>query len=141
MKESKFTKFLRFKRFFYKKRIIFISKPLDFLYKVIFCCDIPASVKIGKGSKFAHSGLACVIHPRTEIGKWCKIYQNVTIGSRNGEGPPKIGDNVYIGAGACILGNISIGNNVKIGANAVVLKDIPDNCCVVGIPGKILPNK
>ena len=50
----------------------------------------------------------------------------------------RIGNNCMIGAGAVILGNIVIGDNVKIGANAVVLKDIPDNCTVVGIPGKII---
>ena len=49
-----------------------------------------------------------------------------------------IGDNVLIGAGACILGNVKIGNNVRIGANAIVLNDIPDNAVVVGVPGKIV---
>lgn len=51
--------------------------------------------------------------------------------------------NVFIGAGACVLGGITVGDNVSIGANSVVLHDIPDNCVVVGIPGKIvkgLPN-
>ena len=120
IKESTFPKLVRFKSFFYKKRIIFIAKHLDFLYKVIFCCDIPASVKLWKGSKFAHFRLACVIHPRIEIGEGCKIFQNVTIWSRNGEWQPKIG------------------NNVKIGANALVLKEIPNNCSVIGISGKII---
>ncbi len=62
-------------------------------------------------------------------------------GERNGKGGPTIGDNVVIGAGACILGEIKIGNNVNIGANAVVLTDIPDNCTVVGVPGKIIYNE
>ena len=56
-------------------------------------------------------------------------------------GVPIIGNNCYIGPGAKIFGGISIGNNVAIGANAVVFKDIPDNSTVVGVPGRILPNK
>ncbi|MEH7293565.1 serine acetyltransferase [Priestia megaterium] len=138
MKESKFTKLLRFKRWFKVKRIPIIPGFLDLIYRTLFSCDIPSSVAFGKGSKFAHHGLGCVIHPRAVIGSNCKLFQRVTIGSRNGEGPPILGDNVYVGAGACILGKITIGNNVKIGANSVVLKDIPDNSIVVGIPGKVV---
>jgi len=51
---------------------------------------------------------------------------------------PKIGDNVYIGAGAKVFGSITIGNNVFIGANSVVVNDVPDNCTVVGAPAKIV---
>lgn len=71
------------------------------------------------------------------IGNKFKCKQNVTIGD-NGHGIPTIGNNVFVGVGACILGNIVIGNNVIIGANAVVTKDIPDNCVVAGIPAKII---
>jgi serine O-acetyltransferase len=72
------------------------------------------------------------------------IYQNVTLGAKsNGGGyaSPTIGDNVMIGAGVAILGNVNIGNNVLIGANAVVVSDVPDNCTVVGIPAKIVGKK
>ena len=58
-------------------------------------------------------------------------------GSKN-QGAPTIGDNVYIGAGAKIIGGIKIGNNVRIGANAVVFTDIPDNCTVVAASGRII---
>ena len=53
-------------------------------------------------------------------------------------GVPVIGDNVYVGVGAKVLGNIKVGHNVKIGANAVVLNDLPDNVTAVGIPAKIV---
>ena len=66
------------------------------------------------------------------------MNQNVSIAGRNNRGTPVIGNNVFIGAGACVLGGIKIGNNVSIGANAVVLDDIPDNSVVVGIPGKVV---
>lgn len=70
------------------------------------------------------------------IGDNCIIFQQVTIGSvmlpdGGRRGAPVIGDNVYIGAGAKVIGAIRVGNNVRIGANAVVHKDVPDNCVVV----------
>lgn len=75
-------------------------------------------------------------------GKNATIFQQVTIGVKNYEDGldkvPHIGDDVFIGAGAKILGNIRVGNCVKIGANAVVTKDVPDNCTVVGNPGVII---
>lgn len=75
-----------------------------------------------------------VINKDALIGENCTIFQQVTIGAVQGKvGAPIIGDNVYIGAGAKILGNIKVGNNVKIGANTVVTKDVPDGVTVVGI--------
>lgn len=140
-KEQKFVKYLRLKNYLYKCKIPIIPKILDIIGRLAFSCEIPSSVEMGDGIVFAHYGLGVVIHGRTTIGKNVKIYQNVTIGSRNNIGPPKIGDNVLIGTGAAILGNINIGNNVKIGANSVVLDDIPDDSVVVGIPGKIIKLK
>lgn len=81
------------------------------------------------------------------IGETCVIGDNVTLfhgvtlggtGKEKGKRHPTIGNNVFIGSGAKILGNITIGNNVKIGANSVILESIPDNVTVVGIPGKII---
>lgn len=137
-KEQKFVRFLRFKHFLYRKKIPLLPRLLDILTRVIFSCEIPASVSMGKGIVFAHYGIGVVIHRRSIIGENVKIYQNVTIGSRNNVGPPIIGDKVLIGSGACILGNIRIGNNVQIGANAVVLYDVPDNSVVAGVPAKII---
>ena len=68
-----------------------------------------------------------------KIGKNFKCKHNVTIGNNSGGGPV-IGDNVFVGVGACVLGDITIGNNVKIGANCVVLHSVPDNATVVGNP-------
>ncbi|MBS7528097.1 serine acetyltransferase [Fusibacter paucivorans] len=121
-------------------RMTRLTSFLNYLTRFLFSCEIPASVVIGSNIVFAHYGLGVTIHGRTTIGDNVKIYQNVTIGSRNGEGPPRIGDNVLIGAGACILGDITIGNNVQIGANAVVLHNIPDNSIAVGVPAKVISN-
>ncbi|BAN22740.1 serine acetyltransferase [Caballeronia insecticola] len=78
-----------------------------------------------------------------KVGRNCVIFQQVTIGSITlpdsaGAGAPTIGDNVYIGAGAKIVGNVVVGDNVRIGANAVVYKDVPSNSVVVGGEQKII---
>ena len=71
------------------------------------------------------------------IGKKVLIFQQVTIGVKDGK-KPKILDNVTICCGAKVLGGITIGNNAVIGANAVVVKDVPDNAIVGGVPAKII---
>ncbi len=77
-----------------------------------------------------HGLYGIVVSHNAVIGKNATIFHQVTIGEGN-DGAPSIGDNVYIGAGAKIVGGITIGDNVKIGANCVVFQDIPDNCTVV----------
>ena len=74
------------------------------------------------------------------IGDDVLLYQEVTLGGtgiETGKRHPTIGNNVVIGAGAKVLGNISIGDNSYIGSNAVVIKDVPPNSTVVGVPGRI----
>lgn len=84
-----------------------------------------------------------MIHDSVSIGKNATIYNGVTIGLQHDEDSqgPVIGDNVYIGSGAKILGKIKIGHNVSIGANAVVIRDVPDNSIAVGIPARIIAKK
>lgn len=93
---------------------------------------------IGPGLNVQH-GFGIVIGPRNKIGKNFCIHQGVTIGQRLINSPSEhaqIGDNVIVGAGAKIMGNITIGDNVKIGANAVLLCNADSNCTYVGIPAK-----
>ena len=78
-----------------------------------------------------------IISHYAKFGKNCTIFQQVTVAEENGKAAT-IGDNVFIGAGAKIIGEVTIGNNVKIGANAVVVHDVPDDCTVVGVPGRII---
>ena len=99
--------------------------------------------KIGKGFYIGHFG-TIIINGEVSIGQNCNISQGVTIGIAGREdnrGTPTIGDNVYIGPGAKIFGNITIGNNVGVGANAVVSKDVHDGSVVGGIPAKVLSTK
>lgn len=101
--------------------------------------SIPASAKIGKGFYVGHFG-SIILHSEVVMGEHCSIGPGVLIGTRGvgNKGVAVIGNNVYIGVGAKILGKITIGNNVKIGANAVVVSNIPDGATAVGIPAKIV---
>lgn len=105
--------------------------------------------RINGGSYFAgkpnlpHGIKGIFITDSSKIGKNCTIFQQVTIGIKayDGSKGPIIGDNVFIGAGAKIIGPIKIGNNVKIGANAVVCEDIPDNATVVSEKSRVIIRK
>lgn len=102
--------------------------------------DIHFKTEIGSGFYIGHFG-GIVVSDLAKIGRNCNISQGVTIGKANrGKrmGYPTVGNNVYIGPGAKIVGAVNIGNNVAIGANCVVTHDIPDNAVVVGIPGRII---
>lgn len=80
--------------------------------------------------QFPHGLYGIIVSHNAVIGRNATIFHQVTIGEGKG-GAPIIGDNVCIGAGAKIIGNIKIGNNVRVGANCVVFFDVPDNCTVV----------
>lgn len=120
-------------------KIPFVSKIIMYSIRFIFGCYIPYTAEIGTGTKFGYGGIGIVIHNRSIIGTNCVISQGVTIGGTSGKYEvPKIGNDVFIGAGAKIIGPITIGNNTVIAANAVVIKDVPANCLVGGIPAKII---
>lgn len=100
--------------------------------------SIPAATDIGKGFRIHHFG-GVIFHSNVKMGENCTVYQGVTLGDKGGWGnPPTIGNNVLIGAGAKVLGDIIIGDNVAIGANAVVLSSIPPNSIAAGIPAKVV---
>lgn len=109
-----------------------IKRLIEIYLRIIFSCDIPSEVEIGENCRFGHNALGVVIGPNVVIGKNCRIGHNVTIGGRNGNPRvPIIGDNVLIGAGSIILGDITIGDNSKIGAGTVVVKNVPANTTVI----------
>lgn len=100
--------------------------------------EIHPGAVIGK-NLFIDHGFGVVIGETCIIGDNVIIYQGVTLGGtgkESGKRHPNVGNNVFIGSGAKILGNINIGNNVKIGAGAVVLSDVLDNVTVVGVPAR-----
>lgn len=101
---------------------------------------VPYQADIGEGTIIGYQGIGVVIHKRCVIGRNCHIAQNVTLGGGGGPegGLPVLGDNVTVGAGAVVLGNVKIGENAIIGANAVVLNDIPADAVAVGVPAKVV---
>ena len=126
--------------FFYIRKHYFIARFLSERAKRKTGIEIHPGATIGK-NLFIDHGTGIVIGETTIIKDNVTIYHGVTLGGRGkdkGKRHPTIGNNVIIGCGAKILGNINIDDNVKIGANAVVLKDVKNNSTVVGIPGKII---
>jgi serine O-acetyltransferase len=109
-------------------------------YSIKYGITIPRTTQIGPGFYIGHFG-GIVVHGDCRIGRDCNISQGVTLGQAN-RGPrmgvPVIGDRVYMGPGAKIVGAVRIGSNVAIGANAVVTRDVPDNAVVAGVPARII---
>lgn len=100
---------------------------------------IPYNV-CGPGLAIVHYG-TIIISNNTIIGKNCRIHAEINIGTSGGSTKaPQLGDNVYIGPGAKLVGDITIGNDVCIGANAVVVKDVEDGITVGGVPAKKISN-
>ncbi len=102
--------------------------------------EIHPGAEIGKGLFIDH-GSGVIIGETTIIGDNVTLYQGVTLGGtgkEQGKRHPTLEDNVMVSAGAKVLGSITIGANTKIGAGSVVLEDVPPNCTVVGVPGRVV---
>ena len=126
--------------FLFKLHVPILPRFINYLTRFLTGIDIHPGAKISSGIMIDH-GMGVVIGETAEIAKGCLIYQGVTLGGtgkESGKRHPTLKENVVIGSGAKILGNIIIGKNVRIGAGSVVMRDVPDNCTVVGIPGKVV---
>jgi serine O-acetyltransferase len=105
-----------------------------------FGISVPYTSDIGPGLYIGHHG-CIVVSGIAKLGRNCNLSQGVTIGVKNRgkyKGAPIIGNNVYVGPGAKIIGAVKVGNNVAIGANCVVTHDIEDDSVVVGVPGRVI---
>jgi serine O-acetyltransferase len=99
--------------------------------------SVNASSTVGPG--FIIHNFSCIFVWAEQIGESCTVNQGVTIGNLRGSGGlPKLGNHVYVGAGAKVLGNVKIGDNVVIAANSLVIMDVPDNATVMGVPARII---
>lgn len=117
-----------------------LARVLSQITRFMTGVEIHPAAQIGRRFFIDHA-MGVVIGETTVIGDDCVLYQGVTLGgtgNESGKRHPTLGNNVMVGTGAKVLGNIRIGDNVKIGGNSVVVKDVPDNCTVVGIPGRIV---
>ncbi len=131
--------YYRVSHFFYRIHFFFIARLISQIARFFTGIEIHPGAKIGKGLFIDH-GMGVVVGETSIIGDNVLLYQGVTLGGtglEKGKRHPTIGNNVVIGGGAKVLGNIAIGDNSYIGANAVVIKDVPPNSTVVGIPGRI----
>lgn len=127
---------------FYKRKHYLIARFISEKAKKKTGIEIHPGATIGH-YLFIDHGIGVVIGETAIIGDNVTMFHGVTLGGtgkEKGKRHPTIGNNVFIGSGAKILGNIKIGNNVKIGANAVILKNVEDNTTVVGVPGKTVRN-
>jgi serine O-acetyltransferase len=132
--------FHRFAHWLYYIGIPFIPRLISHLGRFFTGIEIHPGAQIGQGVFIDH-GMGVVIGETAIVGDYSLIYQGVTLGGTGkqiGKRHPTLGENVVVGAGAKVLGNIQIGNNVRIGAGSVVLKDVPSDCTVVGVPGRVV---
>ena len=121
----------------------FIPRFISYLTRIITGIEIHPKAQIGNRFFIDH-GEGVVIGETTIIGDDVLIYQQVTLGgtgNEHGKRHPTRGNNVIIGAGAKVLGNITIGDNTRVGAGSVVVDDVPEHCTVVGVPGRVVQQK
>ena len=126
----------------YLERKLYEAQEQAFKSRIETGIEIHPGAKIGRRCYIDH-GMGVVIGETAEIGDDVLIYHSVTLGAvtnKKVKRHPTIGNNVMIGAGAVILGNVKVGDDCKIGANSVVLKDIPKDCTAVGAPARIIPH-
>jgi len=120
--------------------IPFIPRLISHTARAFTGIEIHPGATIGSGVFIDH-GMGVVVGETAIIGDLSLIYQGVTLGGtgkESGKRHPTLGTGVVVGAGAKVLGNLQIGNNVRIGAGSVVLREVPSDCTVVGVPGRIV---
>lgn len=123
----------------YQREHYALARFISQIARLLTQVEIHPGAKLGRRLFIDHG--AGVVIETAEIGNDVTLYQGVTLGGtgkESGKRHPTIGNDVVVGAGAKVLGSFRVGNNVKIGAGSVVLKPVPDDCTVVGIPGRIV---
>jgi len=132
--------FYRINHWLWNRGFFLLSRWLSQCARFLTGVEVHPGARIGR-RLFIDHGMGVVIGETTIIGDDVTMYQGVTLGGtgkEQGKRHPTIGDNVVIGGGAKILGNITVGKNCRIGAGSVVLRNVPDDSTVVGVPGHIV---
>jgi serine O-acetyltransferase len=130
----------RFAHWLNRLGLPFFPRLISHLSRFFTGIEIHPGAQIGRGVFIDH-GMGVVIGETAIVGDYALIYQGVTLGGtgkESGKRHPTLGDHVIVGTGAKVLGNIQLGNNARIGAGSVVLRDVPADCTVVGVPGRIV---
>ena len=120
-----------------------LARFLSQLARLLTGIEIHPGAQIGR-RLFIDHGMSVVIGETTVVGDDVTLYQGVTLGGtgkEKGKRHPTLANNVVVGAGAKILGNVVVGENCRVGAGSVVLRDVPDNSTIVGVPGHVILRK
>ena len=130
----------RVAHFCFRHRLYTLARVISQVSRFFTGIEIHPGAQIGQ-RLFIDHGMGVVVGETCIIGDDVVIYQGVTLGGtgkEKGKRHPTIGNNVVIGSGAKVLGSFTVGNNSNIGSNSVVLREVPENCTVVGNPGRIV---
>ncbi|HUK23107.1 MAG TPA: serine O-acetyltransferase [Terriglobales bacterium] len=130
----------RLSHWMWRHHMHFLGRILSQAARLATGVEIHPGAQIGR-RLFIDHGMGVVIGETSIVGDDVTVYQGVTLGGtgkESGKRHPTIGNNVIIGSGAKLLGNIHIGENCRVGANSVVLRNVPDNSTIVGVPGHIV---
>jgi serine O-acetyltransferase len=120
-----------------------LARLLSHISRFVTGIEIHPGANLGPGFFIDH-GMGVVIGETSDVGENVTLYHGVTLGgtsTKKEKRHPTLGNNVVVGAGAKILGPVNIGHNARIGAGSVVVEDVPPNCTVVGVPGKVVKDK
>ncbi|MBZ5649739.1 MAG: serine O-acetyltransferase [Acidobacteriia bacterium] len=132
--------FYRINHWLWNRGFFLLGRWLSQCARFLTGIEVHPGARIGR-RLFIDHGVGVVIGETAVIGDDVTMYQGVTLGGtgkEHGKRHPTIGDNVVIGVGAKILGNVTVGKNCRIGAGSVVLRNVPDDSTVVGVPGHIV---
>src|SRR3989337_1213605 len=132
--------FHRMAHWLWRRGVPLLPRLISHLSRFLTGIEIHPGARIGS-SFFIDHGMGVVIGETTVIGNNVTLFQGVTLGGtgkERGKRHPTLGNNIVVGVGATVLGNIVIGDNVKVGANSVVLESVPPDATVVGVPGRVV---
>lgn len=125
----------------------FLRAPFSIVYRAlyrgmrnVYGIELPYTATIGRRLRIEHQGVI-VVQGQAVIGDDCTIHQGVTLGWRGADGTlgvPTLGDGVYVGANATVLGDVVVGSGAKVGAGAVVVRNVPAGATVGGVPARVL---
>jgi serine O-acetyltransferase len=127
-------------RWLYLRHVPVVPRMLDRLGLIVFRCIIPHQAEIGPGFAVGYSGFGIVVHRGVRLGCDVFLAHDVTLGDRGApgrDGVPTI-DDVYIAAGARVLGDVVVGTGSVVGANAVVARSAPPRCAAAGVPARVI---
>lgn len=98
--------------------------------------ELPTQVRVGPGLRLPHGGRGVIVHSSVSIGARACLYHRTTIGVRNGDIGPRLGDDVYLGTGAVVIGDIDVATGTRVGANAVLMSSTEGGGTYVGVPAQ-----